>query len=87
MLLPKIIEVVSYFKPDGEIKPIRFRIMEDDEHWEVVKIKRVLQQDMVKTKSYSHVIFRCEAIVHECKRYLVIKFDMKSFKWYLYSLK
>jgi hypothetical protein len=36
--------------------------MEDNEHWEVVKIKRVLQQDMVKTKADSHVIFRCEAI-------------------------
>ncbi|SHH45728.1 hypothetical protein [Clostridium grantii] len=87
MLLPKIIEVVSYFTVNGEIKPIRFRITEDDGYSEVVRIKRVLQKDMVKSKVDPHVVFRCEALVNDSRKYLVIKFDMKSCRWYLYSLK
>lgn len=87
MNLPKTVDVVAYFKPEGEIRPYRFRVTKDDGEYEVIKIKRILQQDYYDVKKNTYIIFKCEVILNQCRRCLDLKFEKPSCKWYLNKIR
>lgn len=58
MIINKIIEMIAHNKPDGSIRPLRFRMMEEDE-LQVVKVDRIFTSRMEKIDGKPTYVFNC----------------------------
>ena len=54
MVINRIIEMIAHNKPDGSIRPLRFRMMEEDE-LQVVKINKVFTSRIKKINGKQHM--------------------------------
>lgn len=74
----KEIEMIADHLVDGSIRPIRFRIIEN-EQINVVKIERLIHENKLKDKNE----YKCEVIINEIKRVVILLFKKDSTTWYL----
>lgn len=75
------IEMIAYNNVEGKMRPLRFRLISEDESLVVVKIDRILfNQDNVREGT---IKYRCEVVIQGLKRPVDIYFNKSQMKWYL----
>ena len=77
------VDVISVCNTEGEIRPLRFQL-EDEEH----QLLRVNIQQVVSVREVRHVgveanIFRCRARVHDRDWTFELKYTFRSHTWRL----
>ena len=75
------VDVISVCSADGSIRPLRFRI-EDEEH----KLLRVDIDEVISSKEVQYVgieayIFLCSATVQERKWLIELRYTIRSHSW------
>ena len=83
-VVSKSIEVIAFFEKDGGVKPLRFRISEDDEE-KVIKINRVVNREIEKLAGNVMEKFVCIASVNGVERIFEIKYELLTKKWILFK--
>ncbi|WP_454052941.1 hypothetical protein [Clostridium sp. Marseille-Q7071] len=78
------IDMVAWFDSDGEIHPVKFRIV--DETTEVVKINKIICKEKEKLAGNLMMIFRCQSIINDKEKIYEIKYDLNSCKWILFKI-
>jgi hypothetical protein len=84
-IIDKPIEVVTYYDKEGVIMPIRFRILENEEH-KVIKINKIFQRDRYKLDGKDYIIFRCQNAINGAAKIMEIKYEVASCLWKLYKM-
>lgn len=77
------VDVISVCNTEGEIRPLRFQL-EDEEH----QLLRVNIQEVVSVREIQHVgveahIFLCRARVHDREWNFELKYTFRSHTWRL----
>lgn len=77
------VDVISVCNTEGEIRPLRFQL-EDEEH----QLLRVNIQEVVSVREIQHVgveahIFLCRARVHDREWTFELKYTFRSHTWRL----
>ncbi|EKQ56409.1 MULTISPECIES: hypothetical protein [unclassified Clostridium] len=80
-VVSKSIEVVAYFDTDGRIKPIKFRIEEND-GYKVIKISKIISTDLENKM----LVFRCSSVIGEKEIIFELKYDPENCTWILYKI-
>ncbi len=77
------IDVISLCSADGEIRPLRLRI-EDDEHALLrVDIDEIISVNEIEYVGMEATVFLCRATVREKRRFFELKYAFRTHKWYL----
>lgn len=83
-VVSKSIYVIAFFEKDGGVKPLRFRISEDEEE-KVIKINRVVNREIEKLAGNVMEKFVCIASVNGVERIFEIKYELLTKKWILFK--
>ena len=83
-VVSKSIDVIAFFEKDGGVKPLRFRISEDEEE-KVIKINRVVNREIEKLAGNVMEKFVCIASVNGIERIFEIKYELLTKKWILFK--
>ena len=83
-VVSKSIDVRACFEKDGGVKPLRFRISEDEEE-KVIKINRVVNREIEKLAGNVMEKFVCIASVNGVERIFEIKYELLTKKWILFK--
>jgi hemolysin-activating ACP:hemolysin acyltransferase len=84
-VVSKEIEMVAYFKKDGRINPIRFRI-EEENKYQVIKIKKIISIDLEKLCGNKMWVFTCSAVIGNVEKIFELKYDIEMCSWILYKI-
>ena len=84
-IINKNIEMIATFTRDGDIKPIRFRISENDE-LVVLKIDRVVKKEKEKICGENVFRFTCMLTVNNAERLCEIRYNTNSMIWTLWNI-
>ena len=84
-VISKRIEMIAYFKKDGKINPIKFRIEEEDK-CQVIKIEKIISTDLEKLCGNRMWVFTCSAVVNGMEKIFELKYDLEGFRWVLYKI-
>lgn len=84
-VVSKEIEVIAYFGADKGIRPLKFRI-EEDNKWEVIKISKIINTNLEKICGKKMIVFTCNAVVKDIEKIFEIKFDIEGCKWILFKI-
>ncbi len=66
-VVAKNIEMIAYFKSDGMISPIRFRLEEDNKR-EVIRINKIISTDTEKLCGNKMMVFTCSAFINNTEK-------------------
>ena len=83
-VVSKSTDVIACFEKDGGVKPLRFRINEDEEE-RVIKINRVVNREIEKLAGNVMEKFVCIASVNGIERIFEIKYELLTKKWILFK--
>lgn len=83
-VIAKKIEMIAYFKEDGSIIPIKFKI--EEEIPQVIKINKILNTTMERFCGNKMLIFTCTSIINNLEKVLEIKYDVEKCNWILYKI-
>lgn len=84
-VVSKSIEMISYFRTDGTIRPLRFR-MEEDDGCEVIKISRIIRCETEKLCGNKMMVYTCCAVIDGIEKIFEIKYDVEKMKWILFKI-
>ena len=77
------VDVISMCSADGHIRPLRFR-MEDEEHQLLrVDIDEVISYKEIQFVGIEALVFLCRATVRERKWLFELKYTIRSHTWIL----
>ena len=79
------VEMVAYFKKDGNISPIKFRL-EEESKYQVIKIGRVICSELTKLCGNKVWTFTCSANIDNIEKIFEIKYFLNDCKWLLYKI-
>lgn len=82
-LINKPIEMIAVFNKEGNIKPIRFRLMNEDAQYNVVKIEHVNVINKEKYQGIWHYIFVCVITLNNRQRLCEITYNTQTLEWKL----
>lgn len=84
-VLNKPIEMIAHNKPDGSIRPLRFRIMENDE-LKVLKIDKIFTSSIAKIEGIPTYVFSCMVTANGINHMCEIRYDMNNTRWRLHKM-
>ena len=84
-VVAKNIEMIAYFKSDGMINPIRFRV-EEESRWEVIKINKIISTDTEKLCGNKMMVFTCSAFINNSEKIFELKYDVEKCRWILFKI-
>ena len=85
-IIAKPIEVVSWTDTKGNINPVRFKIVNDDESNTVVKIDKVISMDREKLAGNFMLVYKCQSVVNGADKLYEIKYELATCRWILFKI-
>lgn len=80
-IVEKSIEVIAIFDKNGNTKPWKFRILNEDGEYSAYFVKVI---DSKKDKD--SIIYSCESEIQGYKKRYELKFNIASCRWLLYKM-
>ena len=85
-ILMKPIDMICLHEKDGTLIPIRFKISQEGDDAQVVKIDRVISQSQEKLAGNPMQVFKVQSIINQLELIFEIKYEHRTAKWYLYKM-
>ncbi|MFV0440756.1 MAG: hypothetical protein ACK5LV_05635 [Lachnospirales bacterium] len=82
----KKISVICWFDEYGKIKPIKFRIIEENLEEYIFKIDKIIQTTEEKFIGIDTLCFLCETTKAEKIYLFELKYEIKNHLWILYKI-
>ncbi len=80
------VEMVAWFTQEGIPRPVRFRLVDEDGIYTIIKIDRIISKDKEKLAGNEMLIFRCESMITGVEKIYEIKYELRTCKWILYKM-
>lgn len=81
----KPIRMISVTEFDGNIRPIRFQV-EQNEELITIKVDYISEQHTEKLAGIATIIYRCQSVINNVERVFELKYEIPTHKWFLYKL-
>lgn len=85
-VIAKNVAMVAVHNTDGSIRPIRFRITNEDESQQVVKVETIRTHSREKIEKQLYTIFTCFIHVNGIQMLCEIRYCHETCKWYLWKI-
>lgn len=86
-IVAKPIEMIAYFEAaGGAIRPVRFRMEEENERRVTVKVDQVLCAQREKLAGHPMMVYRCQSEIEGAQRVFELKYDIEDCKWILFKI-
>lgn len=85
-IVAKVIEMIAWFKENGEIRPLKFRMEEGGDHRTVIKVDQVIAVDKEKYAGNVMYLFKCQSEINGELRRFELKYEVETCKWLLFKI-
>jgi len=85
-VLAKEIEMLFWSDKKGNLKPIRFRIENNDETLSTIIIDKVITVDKEKLAGNHMLVYKCQSVIKGQERLYELKYSFDTCKWILWKM-
>ncbi|MDD2476873.1 MAG: hypothetical protein PHI32_13310 [Dysgonamonadaceae bacterium] len=85
-IVNKPIEMIAWFTDAGSIKPVKFRVKDEEQINKVFKINKIVTKSEEKLAGNRMLIFRCQSAIDGIERLYEIKYELSTCKWILFKI-
>lgn len=77
--------MIAWFTTNKKPIPLRYRIADENNAYQVIKVDRVLFAEEEKLAGNRMILYRCESKINNLRRIYELKYEIDSCKWFLYK--
>lgn len=85
-VIAKPIEMIAWFNNDGNINPIKFRLKNEYNNYQVIKINKIIKKEKEKLAGNPMILFTCSGIINSTEKIFELKYEINSGKWMLFKI-
>lgn len=85
-VLMKPVDMICFSSCEGNITPLKFRWCEDGQESKIIRINKILDRKEEKLAGNPMLVFKVQSVINDVERIFEIKYEINSYKWYLYKL-
>lgn len=80
------VEMIATFTKNGTVRPARFRLQTEEQSEIVVKVDRIIAQNLEKLAGNKMLVYRCQSIINGSERIYELKYELDTCKWVLFKI-
>ena len=81
----KPVDMVAWFTSQGDLRPVRFRFLQEGEY-KTVKVDRVVEEEEQKQAGIRLKVYRCQSVIKETEKVYELAYEVNTCKWHLYKI-
>ncbi len=85
-VVAKPVDMMAWFEDGGEIHPIRFRLKNEDDEHQVIKVGRICSKALEKFAGNPMMVFRCQSEINGQLRPYELKYELETCRWILFKI-
>lgn len=85
-LIAKPIEMIAWFAQDGAIHPIRFRLLNDQEALQIIKVDRIVSIHKEKKAGNPVIVYKCQSVIKGVYKIFELKYELNTCSWILFKI-
>ena len=85
-ILAKEIEIISVFKTNGSIEPIKFKVIDNDGVGHIIKVTKITSVTEQKMAGIKSLVFCCQSEMGNTMKLYELKYRIVDHKWELYKM-
>jgi hypothetical protein len=85
-IIMRPVETLVWMEPDGNFRPLRFRLEAEDGELMVIRVEQILSRTEERLAGNPMVIYGCQGEVRGRMRRFELKYEIRACKWYLYKI-
>lgn len=85
-VIAKPIEMLFISDQSGDVRPIKFRMKQEDKSLTTVKIDRILKKEATKRAGETAYVYTCESIIGSETKLYELRYTLSSCTWVLYKI-
>lgn len=85
-VVAKPVEMVAWFENEGNINPVRFRMEDENNKYQVVKINKIFYRQKEKIAGNNMMVFKCSSVINGIEKIFELKYEMNTCKWILFKI-
>ncbi|MCF6459604.1 hypothetical protein [Clostridium sp. Cult3] len=85
-ILMKPIEMIAWFTTEKKPIPLRYRLVDENDTYKVIKVDRILFAEEEKIAGNRMILYRCQSIIHNTQKIYELKYEIDTCKWFLFKI-
>jgi hypothetical protein len=85
-IVSKPIEAISWSSKKGEIRPLRFKLEEQEGQITVIKVDRIIQIERSQRAGDHAFVFTCQSEFNGTERIYALRYSLLNCTWVLYKI-
>ncbi|NLY77556.1 MAG: hypothetical protein GX080_05650 [Tissierellia bacterium] len=85
-ILMKPIEIIAWFNSKEKPIPLKYRILDENNTYKVIKVDRVIFSQEEKLAGNRMILYRCESTISNFRVIYELKYEIDTCKWFLYKI-
>lgn len=85
-IVAKPIDMVAWFTKEGEPRPVRFRVTNEEESEMVIKVDKILYREIEKFAGNPMLVFRCQGEINGVEKVYELRYELLTCKWVLFKI-
>jgi hypothetical protein len=82
----KPIEMIAWFTTEKKPIPLRYRLVDENDTYKVIKVDRILFAEEEKIAGNRMILYRCQSIIHNTQKIYELKYEIDTCKWFLFKI-
>lgn len=85
-ILMKPIEMIAWFTTKEKPIPLRYRIIDENNIYKVIKVDKVLFAEEEKLAGNRMILYRCQSTINNTQKIYELKYEISTYKWFLFKI-
>lgn len=85
-VIAKPVDMVCWTDKAGIVKPVRFRITDEDQGELVIKVDRLIATDLEKLNGNKMYVYKCQSCINGVQKIIELKYELDTCKWMLWKI-
>lgn len=85
-IVAKAIDMVAWTNKAGFINPVRFRVTDEEQNEQVIKIDKVILRDTEKYNGNLMYLYKCQSCFNGIIKPFELKYELSTCKWMLWKI-
>ena len=85
-IVAKPIEMVAWFSEEGIPRPLKFKIKEQDDISNIIKIDHVIERGTTNIAGIQAYVYKCQSVINGVEKRYELKYELDKCKWLLFKI-
>ena len=82
----KPVEMICKINREGQIMPVKFRLIGEEESWVEIKVDQVITKQLNKLAGNRIWVYDCQSVINSTIKTYQLRYEIDTCRWQLFKM-